>query len=194
VTQSDPPRPAAHLRAEDAETQERIRSLVEWAAVIVGALVVALLVKTFLFQAFSIPSGSMQPTLHPGDRVIVNKLSYRFGDVERGDIVVFRRPETMPELPTKDLIKRVIGMPGEEIETRDGVVYIDGAPLEEPYLAGGTRTEGLARQQVPDGHFLVLGDNRVSSQDGRAFGPISQELVIGRAFLRVWPLGNLSRL
>jgi signal peptidase I len=194
VTQSDPPRPAAHLRAEDAETQERIRSLVEWAAVIVGALVVALLVKTFLFQAFSIPSGSMQPTLHPGDRVIVNKLSYRFGDVERGDIVVFRRPETMPELPTKDLIKRVIGMPGEEIETRDGVVYIDGAPLEEPYLAGGTRTEGLARTEVPAGHFLVLGDNRVSSQDGRAFGPIAQELVIGRAFLRVWPLGNLSRL
>jgi signal peptidase I len=194
VTEPETPRPAAHLRTEDVSSQERIRSLVEWAAVIVGALVVALLVKTFLFQAFSIPSGSMQPTLRPGDRVMVNKLSYRFGDIERGHLIVFERPPSMPELATKDLIKRVIALPGESVEARDGVVHIDGAALDEPYLPEGTRTENLPRQTIPEGHYLVLGDNRGSSQDGRAFGPIAEELVIGRAFLRIWPVADLTRL
>jgi signal peptidase I len=194
VTEPETPRPAAHLRTEDVSSQERIRSLVEWAAVIVGALVVALLVKTFLFQAFSIPSGSMQPTLRPGDRVMVNKLSYRFGDIERGHLIVFERPPSMPELATKDLIKRVIALPGESVEARDGVVHIDGAALDEPYLPEGTRTENLPLQTIPEGHYLVLGDNRGSSQDGRAFGPIAEELVIGRAFLRIWPVADLTRL
>jgi signal peptidase I len=197
VSELESPKPPAHLRTDDEPGQDRIRSLVEWAAVIVGALLVALLVKTFLFQAFSIPSGSMQPTLRPGDRVMVNKLSYRFGDIDRGDILVFERPANVPELATKDLIKRVIGLPGEVIELRDGVVHVDGQPLDEPYLPAGTRTDPAAlgaRIEVPEGHILVLGDNRGSSQDGRSFGPIDTDLVVGRAIARVWPIPDITRL
>lgn len=197
MTDVETPRPPAHLAPDDVEGQQRLRSIVEWVAVLVGALLVALLVKTFLFQAFSIPSGSMQPTLMPGDRVMVNKLSYRFGDIDRGDIIVFERPDSMPELATKDLIKRVVGLPGEEIELRDGQVLVDGEVLDEPYLPPGTQTGPLSlgeRIDVPPGHVLVLGDNRPSSQDGRSFGPISEDLVVGRAFVRVWPIGDITRL
>ena len=127
---------------------------------IVGALVVALVVKTFLFQAFYIPSGSMEPTLEKGDRVLVNKLSYDLHDVNRGDVIVFELdPDEVGTDGIKDLIKRVIGLPGDVIETRDGVVYINDEPLDEPYLAEGTITgdpadgqnPAIERQTVPEG-------------------------------------------
>ena len=150
---------------------------------IVGALVVALVVKTFLFQAFYIPSGSMEPTLEKGDRVLVNKLSYDLHDVNRGDIVVFEPTRARSGTDgIKDLIKRVIGLPGDVIETRDGVVYVNGEPLDEPYLAEGTMTgdpsdgqnPAIERQTVPEGHVFVMGDNRANSADSRYRGPIPE--------------------
>ena len=137
-----------------------VRSAVEWAAVIVGALVVALVVKTFLFQAFYIPSASMEPTLRKGDRVLVNKLSYDLHDIHRGDIVVFELPpEKVGPDGIKDLIKRVIGLPGETIETREGIVYINDKKIEEPYLPDGVTTNkppdptpgGARRAHLRDG-------------------------------------------
>jgi signal peptidase I len=179
-----------------APTDERrgVRNLVEWVAIIVGALVVAMIVKTFLIQAFFIPSLSMFPTLDEGDRVLVNKLSYKMHDVNRGDLVVFERPKGQPESEIKDLIKRVVALPGETIETREGTVYIDGKQLEEDYLVEGVTTENLRRQEVPAGHVFVMGDNRSDSADSRVFGTIDEDTIIGRAFIRVWPIPQLSLL
>jgi signal peptidase I len=191
--------------AKDAKEHDRVRSLVEWIAVIVGALVVALVVKTFLFQAFFIPSASMEPTLEEGDRVLVNKLSYDLHDIRRGDIVVFELPpDKVGSDGIKDLIKRVVGLPGDVIETRDGVVYINDRRLDEPYLPVGMLTgdpsngnnPAIERQTVPEGTVFVMGDNRDNSHDSRYAdrGPIPIDSVVGRAFVLVWPPGEVGSL
>jgi signal peptidase I len=172
-----------------------VRTAIEWAAIITGAFVAALIIKTFLFQAFFIPSASMEPTLQINDRVLVNKLSYRLHDVHRGDIVVFHRPPGVggdPEI--NDLIKRVMALGGERIETVDGRVVVDEQVVDEPYLAEGTETTGIDPITVPEGHVFVLGDNRSDSRDSRVFGSIDEDLIIGRAFVRVWPLGDFTFL
>ncbi len=174
-----------------------MRGLVEWVAVVVGAVVVALLVKTYLVQAFRIPSSSMEQTLQIGDRVMVNKLSYRFGEPSPGDVVVFTRPEGAGTDPTapEDLIKRVIGVGGDTIATVDGVLQRNGAPVDEPYLQPGTVTTGLEQPvTVPDGQLWVMGDNRTNSSDSRVFGPIPVDSVVGRAEVVMWPPGRFSRL
>ena len=202
----------AEFQDPDAEDPigGRMRGFLEWGAVVVGALAVALLIKTFLMQAYFIPSGSMEPTLQIGDRVLVNKLSYDFGDIGRGDLIVFNRPPNQPD-GEDDLIKRVIALPGETIEIRDGQVFITTVDnpnqqrLEEPYLAESITTTGLVNTQacasatatsceIPEGFVFVMGDNRPGSRDSRVFGPISEDLVVGRAFLRVWPLGDIGFL
>ena len=187
-----PPPVPPQKAAEDSSGG--IRNTIEWVAIVVGALAVALLVKTFLIQAFFIPSLSMFPTLDEGDRVLVNKLSYDLHEVNRGDMVVFDRPEGSPESDIKDLIKRVVGLPGETIEARDGVVYIDGDRLDEPYLEDGVRTDNLPPTEVPDDHVFVMGDNRAGSADSRVFGPVDEDTIVGRAFIRVWPLREISLL
>lgn len=170
--------------------------------VLVAAVVIAVLIKTFLFQAFYIPSVSMEPTLEVGDRVLVNKLSYDLHDVGRGDVVVFARPPgpvgaAEPEI--KDLIKRVVGLPGETVELRnDGLVYVDGEPLDEPYLPSGGLDDGpgdsFTAVVVPEGHVWVMGDNRDNSSDSRVFGSIPIDSIVGRAFVLVWPIGDIGGL
>ena len=179
-----------------AKSTSKTRTAVEWGLVIVGALGAALLIKTFLFQAFFIPSASMEPTLHIGDRVLVNKLSYKFGDVERGDLVVFKRPDLAEEqaAAVRDLIKRVIALPGETVEARDGAIYINGERLVEDYLPTGTISENLPSQVVPAGKIWVMGDNRTNSRDSRVLGAIDVDTVHGRAFVRIWPLGDFQLL
>jgi signal peptidase I len=171
-----------------------VRSIIEWVVIVAGAVLVAVIIRTFVLQAFYIPSSSMEPTLKIDDKVLVNKLSYKFHDINRGDIVVFERPpgETDPKI--KDLIKRVIGLPGDHIEAHDGHVFIDGRQLNEPYLPAGLQIKPLARQTVPRNSIFVMGDNRPSSKDSTVFGPISKNLVVGRAFLRVWPLSAINFL
>ena len=210
VGAADEPTLDGATRPDDGDGEggdaNRMRSILEWGAVIVGALVVAFLIKTFLLQAFFIPSGSMEPTLNVGDRVLVNKLAYDFHDVRRGDLIVFDRPEAETG-GVPDLIKRVIALPGETIEFRDGVIYIDNRRLEEPYLPPGFQTSGLsltnagaglcggtAMCQVPEGYVFVMGDNRNDSRDSRFFGPVEEDGIVGRAFLRVWPISNLDFL
>jgi signal peptidase I len=176
----------------------RVRSLREWATVIVGAVGIALVVRAFLLASFFIPSPSMTPTLQNGDRVLVNKMAYRVHDVHRGDVVVFERPPELKDAPeVKDLIKRVIGLPGETVEFRDGRILIDGRLLDEPYLPAGTQT--LAKDKgdkitVAAGDVLVLGDNRENSKDGRFFGPFSQKLIVGRAFVLYFPMKDIGFL
>ncbi|MCU1352806.1 MAG: signal peptidase [Acidimicrobiales bacterium] len=182
------------------------RNLIEWVAVVVGAVLVALVVKTFLFQAFWIPTGSMEKTLVRGDRVLVNKLAYKFHDVHRGDVVVFERPATFEDNSVKDLIKRVIGLPGEHLAIHDGRVYVNGRQLDEPYTSGQATdyhacgagdVRGIDTPQgmtVPQGTVLVMGDNRNNSSDGRCFGPLKTNLIVGRAFLIIWPPSKIHTL
>ncbi len=170
------------------------RAAVEWALVIGGALLVALVIRTFLLAAFFIPSASMVSTLEEGDRVLVNKLSYKLHDVNRGDIIVFERPPSEPDNGIVDYIKRVIALPGETVEGRDGQVIIDGRILEEPYLDEGVVTGDFPAHVVAADHVWVMGDNRGVSIDSRIFLDIPQRDIVGRAFVRIWPLSHLGFL
>lgn len=191
---------------EPRPEKSTVRNMVEWIVVVGGAVLVAVVIRAFVLQTFWIPSPSMATTLVKNDRVVVNKLSYRLHDVHRGDVVVFRRPPNEPESEIKDLIKRVIGLGGERVSIRDGRVHIDGEVLEEPYTRGlETLDNGCSQGElqdlytaegllVPEGHVFVLGDNRVNSGDGRCFGPIDEDLIVGRAFFKIWPPGHIGGL
>ena len=168
------------------------RAFFDWVVVVGVALLVAVLVRTFLLAHFVVDGESMESTLDPGDRVFVNKLSYRLHDPGRGDVVVLHEITGPNE---RDLIKRVIALPGEEIEMTNCVVRIDGFVLNEPYLDPTIVTPGrcggdIARQTVPANHVFVMGDNRPGSHDSRAIGPISFDAVVGRAFVVFWPRAN----
>jgi signal peptidase I len=135
----------------------------------------------------------MVPTLQKDDRVLVNKLSYKLHDIHRGDIVVFEKPKEEAS-NIKDLVKRVIGLPGETVEGRDGHVYINDKLLKEPYLPEGTVTSNFSAITVEPNALWVMGDNRSQSRDSRFFGTIGQSTVVGRVFLRIWPLSRLGFL
>ncbi len=171
-----------------------LRSAIEWGAVIVGALVIALVVKVFLIQAFYIPSESMIPTLKVGDRVLVNKLDDGVGGIERGDVIVFDRPGGPGADGISELIKRVIALPGETIEGEDGRVKIDGEFIDEDYLPDGVTTSTFGPETVPIGHVWVMGDNRNFSDDSRRFKTIPEEDIVGTAFVIIWPLGEVGTL
>jgi signal peptidase I len=186
----DRPDRATRLRMR---RQSGRRKVVEWVVLIGVALVVALVIKAFLFQAFYIPSDSMLPTLQQDDRVLVNKLSYKLHDVNRGDIVVFSKPPK-EQSDIKDLVKRVIALPNETVEAHDGHVYVNDRRLDEPYLADDVEQADFAPQKVPSGDVWVMGDNRSNSEDSRVFGPIRQSSIVGRVFVRIWPLNRLGFL
>jgi signal peptidase I len=195
------------------------RNALEWVAVIAGALIIAVVVRTFLFQTFWIPSPSMSPTLVDNDRVVVNKVSYKLHPIHRGDVVVFERPPNEPGV-IKDLIKRVVGLPGDKILILDGKVRINNRVLDEPYTHGKASDEicsNPATQQlygkrqakdgttqvvdngsvaftIPDHQIFVMGDNRTNSSDSRCFGAIDEKLVVGRAFFIMWPPGKAGGL
>ena len=178
------------------------------------ALVIAVLIKTFLVQPFWIPSESMLPTIEVNDRVMVNKLAFNWGEPERGDIVVFRDPagpevdESIPEAVIRsvleavgirtrgrdDLIKRVIGLPGETVEIEGNHVMIDGIPIAEPYLGLGVTMADEGPFVVGTNEVFVMGDNRQFSFDSRRFGPISYDDLIGRAFITIWPISSFGPL
>jgi signal peptidase I len=183
---------------------------------ILVALAVAILVKTFVIQAFYIPSESMVPTLEVGDRVFVSKFMFDGGDIARGDVIVFENPNAA-ELPDRsgissvlhwlgegigiaqpeneDFIKRVIALPGETIEIRHDVVYINGKPLDEPYLTQAAKdsTGEYPLHTVPDDALFVMGDNRGNSADSRyGLGFVPLEKVIGKAFVVIWPPSHMG--
>ena len=186
--------------SRSSRTDRAVRSAVEWVVIIAAALIVAFLVKTFLIQAFYIPSASMEPQLRNGDRIFVNKLSYRLHEIHRGDIVVFARPAcAVPDPKIKDLVKRVIGLPGERVEGKNGGVYVNGRRLREDYLPDGQTTTDFAEVTVPAGRLWMMGDNRENSTDSRvlcANGPtfIAEDAVVGRAFIKVFPINDVQVL
>jgi signal peptidase I len=190
----DATEPTEHRRTRAPKQRSPLRSLIEWAVVIGGALLVALVIQATLFQAFYIPSESMETTLVEGDRVLVNKLADSTSDISRGDVIVFERPPEEAPSEIQDLIKRVVGLPGDTVEGRDGIVYVNGEPLDEDYLDDGIVTSPFSAVVVPDGELFVMGDNRGNSRDSRFFGPIDGDLIVGRAFVIVWPLGRAGGL
>ena len=197
-------------RDKDEEKHGPFHFLRELPGLILIALVLALLIKTFLVQAFFIPSQSMETTLDVGDRVLVNKLIYRFRDPRRQEIIVFENPK-LPEEdrnplsafwhwvteglgfssdPNKDFIKRVIGLPGDTVEVKGGRVFVNGERLEEPYLTLHQDRSDFGPYKVPPDNYFVMGDNRANSQDSRslqALGPIPRAKIVGKAFIILWP-------
>ena len=185
----------------------RARRSAGWLVAIAGTVVLALILRTFVVQTFWIPTGSMEPTLTKGDRIVVNELAYRLGEPRRGDVVVFRRPASMPSAEAF-LVKRVVAVGGESVSIRNGTVHVDGKALTEPYVHGLATspqvscpvvppTAGIdtaAGFTVPDGSVLVMGDNRSDSTDGRCFGPVDEGDIVGRAEVIAWPPSRLSGL
>ncbi|MGB0729424.1 MAG: signal peptidase I [Ilumatobacteraceae bacterium] len=168
------------------------KAFFDWALVVVIALVVALGVRTFLLAHFVVEGSSMYSTLETGDRVFVNKVSYRLHDPNRGDVVVLHEIRGTTE---RDLIKRVIAVGGEEVEMRSCEVRIGGQLLLEPYLDPTVVTPGNCGGDfgpilVPEGTVFVMGDNRAGSQDSRTLGPVFLDDIVGRAFVVFWPRSN----
>lgn len=167
--------------------------------VVVTAVILALIIRAFVVQAFKIPTGSMRPTLVEGDRILVNKFIYRFKKPQRGDVVVFKYPEDTK----KDFIKRLIAVGGETVQIKDGNIWIDSVPVEKPqkihqiYYYNKPETpygaEGV-KVEVPEGNFFVLGDNSASSRDSRYWGFVPKKYLIGKAFLIYWPLNRIRIL
>lgn len=179
---------------------KRKSELFEWIRALAIAVVLALVVRYFLFAPIVVDGSSMMPTLADKDRMIVNKFAYTIGAPERFDIIVFHAPEN------KDYIKRVIGLPGEEIEYRDDTLFVNGIPYDEPYLKAfkehvidGPLTEPftleeiptIGQKTIPEGHLFVLGDNRRSSKDSRHIGTVEISKVLGKTKLVYWPLDEV---
>ena len=170
----------------------RARAVLDWIVVIGIALLVAFVVRTYVLAHFVVDGVSMASTLHDGDRVFVNKLSYRLHDPNRGDVVVLH--ELQGSGAERDLIKRVIALPGETVALTDCVVTIDGRLLDEPYLDPAAMTAGQCGADVtpltiPADHVFVMGDNRGASMDSRdpSIGPVAEGDLVGRAFIVFWP-------
>jgi signal peptidase I len=202
---SDHPVPDAKDGAADAEAPTAARRIGETVVIVLIALIVAVLLRLFVVQTYSIPSRSMEPTLQVGDRIAVDKLSYAVHGVHRGDIVVFSTPpnEHCGGPVDPDLVKRVVGLPGETISlSGHGYLQIDGKQIDESWLPTtkqGTTYPGppgtaysLARPyRIPANEYFVMGDNRRDSCDSRFWGPIPGSLIVGKVDARFWPLSRL---
>lgn len=217
--------PATDIGVKSERKRKRRRaardSTLEWVIAIGLAMAAAFLIKAFLIQAFVIPSESMLPTLQNHDRVLVSKFAYRISDIHRGDVIVFKNPTPVqrrgPGEPGQ-LIKRVIGLEGDAVESVNGKLYVNGEATVEGFLNPGVRTDDCCTKWmddsflsssaaaqatlvgkngqiiVPPDTLFVMGDNRPNSKDSRFIGPIDRKLIVGKAFLRIWPPTRLGRL
>jgi signal peptidase I len=176
------------------------RTIIEYVVLAVVAIAVALLIQAFLVKPYRIPSESMENTLLIGDRVLVDRVSWRFSEPARQNIVVFHSPLAGPVL-----IKRIIGMPGDEVSLKDGAVYINGKKLDEPYVRqikgkpvrsdpfdNGLPWSLQTPYKVPAGSYFMMGDNRIDSGDSREFGPVPRSQLVGKAFARYWPPNRIG--
>lgn len=183
---------------------------------LVALALVFFIIKPFVLQAFFIPSGSMKDTLLLGDRLVVSRFAYRFGDPQRGDIVVFKAPPQADESQA-EFIKRLVGLPGDRIKVEKGTLIVNGVPVEEPYIRERPHQRTPARPEpgplhtrrdylgfdwyyeddqvvVPDGYYFMMGDNRNQSRDGRVWGYVPREAIVGRAILIFWPPARIRGL
>lgn len=209
------PAPDAHDpqpdQTDEAQGKRRRRTwkrlAFDYGLTLVAAVVIALLVQAYLVKPFRVPSESMASTIEPGERVLIDRTTYHFRSIHRGDIIVFHVPASVSPYP---LLKRVVGLPGDTLSIRDERLYVNGRPLNEPYLrqADGSITPTLPADgfddsepwsltvpyTVPPGRYFMMGDNRSNSNDSRYWGTIPRSAVVGRVFAIYWPLDHLSGL
>ncbi|XOU93984.1 MAG: signal peptidase I [Candidatus Kerfeldbacteria bacterium] len=168
--------------------------IIELVKIVLIALVVIIPIRYFLFQPFYVRGASMEPNYYDNEYLIVDEITYRFTDPERGDVVVVKVPEKKSDY----LIKRIIGLPGETVEIKDGDIIIhnneniNGFLLSESYLKDGMITSGYKKEEIGEEEYYLMGDNRPVSLDSRSFGPLNGDNIIGRAWLRVWPFDQFS--
>jgi signal peptidase I len=179
----------------DALARRRRKFIIEWAAIIVVAVLASFLVRTFVFETYFIPSASMEPTLMIGDRIIVNKLAVDFGTIHTGDIVVFKAPPN-ENCGTKvdDLVKRVIGVPGDHLTSKGNTIYINGKALDITWSHYEPLGTPIGNVTVPKNNYFVMGDNYPDSCDSRFWGTVPRSDIIGKVFLRIWPLSRIGFL
>lgn len=182
----NPDRPARYPQG-----QPRPPVLAEFTRAALGALVLALVIMTFVARAFTVEGPSMLPTLHSGERLVVERITYLFRDPRRGEVVVFRYPLN----PREYFVKRVVGIPGDRVAIRGGYLWVNGQRLEEEYVTSRA-LRPFPEVQVPEGHYFVMGDNRNNSEDSRdpRVGFVPRELIVGRAVWRYWPVERLTIL
>lgn len=169
------------------------KTIIEWSLSILTAVVLVFVIKTFLFDTYRVDGSSMNETFHDGDRVIVNKFMNYFSDYSNGDVIVFNATE-------EDLhIKRIIGKPGDKVHVADQEIFINGELYDEPYIdyPFGARVNeflvsDLNGEVIPDGHYIVLGDNRTNSRDSRHYGLVDRESIIGEVQVKVWPFSDFT--
>lgn len=169
-----------------------IKEGLEWLKAILIGVFVFIIIQWFFFTNYEVEGGSMKPTLQDGDKLVVDKISYRFGEINRFDVIVFHANEN------EDYVKRVIGIPGDEIEYKNDQLFINGEYIDEPFLTSfrnssmfGSLTNNF-KVTVPEGHVFVMGDNRRESYDSRHFGPIEIEKIVGKVNIRYWPFDEFS--
>lgn len=189
VTESE-----ASASRKAATIRSRKRGVIEWVAIVAAAVIVSLAMRSYVVQTFYIPSGSMEPTLHIGDRILVSKLSTEFGTIHRGDILVFHPP---PHACSENLtvyVKRVIGLPGDTVTSKGNTIYVDGKPLKETWTHYEPVSPAIGKVVVPANHYFMMGDNHPDSCDSRYWGTIPRSAVIGKAFFTIWPLDRIGFL
>ena len=179
------------MKSEFSRENAPSRGFDGWLKEIFFATLTAVLIIVFLVQPVRVEGNSMQPRLHDNERVFVNKILYRVSDIDRGDIVVFWYPGNT----SKSFIKRVIGLPGETVEIRDGMVFLDGRPYREPYVLPEFEDRSdFGPVEVPASHYFVMGDHRNTSNDSRSWGTLSSNLIFGKAVFRYWPVSRVGSL
>jgi signal peptidase I len=177
-----------------ATTKSRKRALTEWIVILIVAVLVSIFMRTFVFETYFVPSGSMYPTLQVGDRIIVDKLSVDFGTINRGDIVVFKAPKKVAIAcgdDVADLVKRVIGLPGDNLTSKGNTIYVNGKAVKEKWPHIEPLGTAIGKIHVPAGEYFMIGDNHAPSCDSRAWGFVPRSSIIGKVFLRIWPLSRI---
>lgn len=163
----------------------------KWLREFLISLAISMFIIVFLYQPVKVEGTSMMPGLADQERIFINKYAYRIGAIERGDVVVFQYPGD----PSKNYIKRIVGVPGDGIEIRHGAVYVNGSRLVEPYVPERFRDErSMSELVVPVGSYFVLGDHRNLSSDSRDFGPVERKAIFGKAVFAYWPTGMMGKL
>lgn len=171
-----------------------IRTIGEWVLILVLAMGAAFVIRSYVFQTFYIPSVSMVPTLEVGDRIIVSKISTSLGSIHRGDIIVFARPprESCGGSDVTDLVKRVIGLPGETISSRGDQILINGKVIEQHWNVTAPLGREVGTVKIPQGQYFMMGDNRSASCDSRYWGTLPKKYVVGKVVMRIWPLSRIG--
>ena len=181
--------------ASSRPTKRRNRVIVEWFVILVAAVLISVLVRTFVFETYFVPSDSMYPTLHVGDRIIVDKLSVDFGTINTGDIVVFKAPAAVAKDCSDnvaDLVKRVIGVPGDVLTSKGNTIYINGKALKEKWPHTEPLGGAIGHVNLKAGQYFMVGDYHFYSCDSRMWGIVPRSSIIGKVFLRIWPVSRFA--